>query len=123
MSYVSEAELARLQGLGFEIREAFNERGYRIGLALDQDASFRNGEGSRSALGRALMKEAVGVAAGVFGMTIINGRGGSRSVQSYDDDAVDRRYRHRTREGPSQHQRLIALTPTPSGSPPPATGP
>lgn len=95
MSQPSTAELARLQTLNHEVRETFDHRGYRIGRALDQDDSFRDGEGPRSTLGRAMMKRAVAAAAGLLNMNIVDGRGGSRTVQSFDG-TVDRRYRVRS---------------------------
>lgn len=96
MSHLSPEELDRLERLAYGIRETFSERGYRIGVALDQDWSFREGERARSGLARSMMQCAVTLAAGAvahFGLK--TGEGGVCLVHSFD-----RRY--------SRHYRVLS---------------
>lgn len=85
MSHLSPQELDRFEQLAFGIREVFSERGHRIGMALDQDPSFREGERARSGLARSMMQNAVALAAGaVAELGLETGEGGVRIVHSFD---------------------------------------
>ena len=94
MSQPSATTLIRFEELAYWVRETFDERGYRIGVALDLDASFQAGEDPRSTLARALMKEAAASAARRVGMDVVPGSGGARDIQSFDGN-IDRRFRVR----------------------------
>jgi hypothetical protein len=76
MSLPSDGERRRLDEIALDLREAFDERGYRVDLALGVDSAFGSGE-SRSALTRDLVLDVVGRAAGRIGLGwgAVNGRG------------------------------------------------
>lgn len=93
MSHLSPEELDRLERLAYGIRETFSERGYRIGVALDQDWSFREGERARSGLARSMMQCAVTLGVGaVADLSLETGEGGVCLVHSFDR-RHSRRYR------------------------------
>lgn len=58
MSSPSDVERERLDFIAAELREAFNERGYRVDVALETDQAFGSGS-SRSSLMRDLVMDTV----------------------------------------------------------------
>ncbi|PRY58277.1 hypothetical protein BCF74_11294 [Knoellia remsis] len=97
MSHLSPEEVGRLQLVAFWIREVFDERGHHIGDALEHDPSFKDGQRPRSGLARALMRQAVTIAASHVGLDVVPGEGGSYSLESLDR-TYHRCYRVRTAE-------------------------
>lgn len=95
MSHLSSDERIRLEQVSYWVREAFSERGHRIGEALERDPAFSDGELGRSSLARLLMRRALAIATSQVGLGLMNGPGGSVSVQSFDG-RFDRRYRARS---------------------------
>ncbi|GLZ42245.1 hypothetical protein [Actinokineospora sp. NBRC 105648] len=67
MSLPSERERGLLDEIAHELREAFDERGHRVGVALDADPAFGSGH-SRSALRRDLAKDVIANAANRLGL-------------------------------------------------------
>jgi len=93
MSHLSPEAIDSLERLSFGIREVFSERGHNIGVALDRDPSFREGERGRSGLARSMMQSAVATAvAAVDDLGLETGEGGVRVVRSFDR-GYSRRFR------------------------------
>jgi hypothetical protein len=76
MSLPSEVERQQLDWIADDLREAFNERGHRVDVALDADPAFGSGN-SRSALIRDLVMEVVARSASQAGVYFqpVNGSG------------------------------------------------
>ena len=91
MSSPSGVELERLAFIADELREAFNERGHRVDVALEADEAFGSGR-SRSSLMNDLVLDVVSRAAsevGDIGFQPVNGPG---------RELVGARHRYRIRK-------------------------
>lgn len=95
MSHLSATEIARLCAVADEIRETFEERGYRVGEAMEVDVAFGTNR-SRSALKRGLIDDAIKRAAGQQGLDFAPVRGGGLEIRTFND-FTERR--HRVRSG------------------------
>jgi hypothetical protein len=79
MSLPRDDERRQLDEIAFDLREAFDERGHRVDVALDADPAFGSGV-SRSALMRDLVLEVVGRAASRVGLACCTVNGGGREL-------------------------------------------
>lgn len=93
MSQPSAVELDQFKIVAAEMREVFDERGYRVEVALDVDPGFGSG-GSRASLVRDLAIDAASAAASRHGLDFRTVNGSGREFRCVGD-AVDRRYRLR----------------------------
>jgi hypothetical protein len=80
--------------LADEIRETFDERGWKIEKALQLDGAFSRTRRSQSSLGRDLVLDAIEEAASRIGLTCRPVTGGGCDV-AYLVDGADRRFRVR----------------------------
>ena len=80
--------------LADEIRETFDERGWKIEKALQLDGAFSRTRRSQSSLGRDLVLDAIEEAASRIGLTCQAVTGGGCEV-AYLVDGSDRRFRVR----------------------------
>ena len=101
MSQPSEMELRRLHELGSELREAFAERGHRVGVALDADPNFGSGR-SRSALRGDLVEGVLSQKAGAVGL-------GWRPVNGSGREVVGHRHRYRVRQAGRDAQGTVVI--------------
>jgi hypothetical protein len=79
MSRPSDAELQQLEAIAVDLKETFDERGYRVALAMEVDPAFTSGN-SRSALMRDLAIDAVTVAASRIGLPFRQVTGGGHEL-------------------------------------------
>ncbi|PBA30411.1 hypothetical protein CKJ65_18680 [Mycobacterium intracellulare] len=86
--------MERMHQLADEVREVFEERGFRIGQAVQLDPAFNTTRRPQSSLGRALFIEAIQVAASHIGLGYRTVRGGACDVSDIVGSA-DRRFRVR----------------------------
>ncbi|HMS74134.1 hypothetical protein [Gordonia sp. (in: high G+C Gram-positive bacteria)] len=82
--------MEQLHQLADDLRETFDERGYRIGVATGQDPSFRNSRRSQASLTRDLALDAIREGCGRLGLHCRSGSGGSLEVVTLVGDT----YRH-----------------------------
>jgi hypothetical protein len=75
MSHIPADVLEQLQSIAFEMREVFEERGYRVDTALDLDPAFKKSGWSRSTLSRDLVGEGFRTGASRVGVDL-DTRGG-----------------------------------------------
>lgn len=87
----------RMHALADEIRETFEDRGWKIEKATQLDPAFSRSQRSRSALGRDLVVDAVETGAARLGLGFRTGCGGGYDVVDIDEN-VDRRFRVRKAE-------------------------
>lgn len=66
-----------LHQLADEIRETFEDRGWKIEQAIEQDSAFRRSRRSQSALGRELVLDAVETGCGRLGISLLTVSGGA----------------------------------------------
>jgi hypothetical protein len=90
MSSPSDVERERLDFIAAELREAFNERGYRVDVALEADEAFGSGS-SRGSLMRDLVMDAVSRSASRVGDIYF------RPVNGAGRELVGARHRYRIR--------------------------
>jgi hypothetical protein len=83
--------------LADEIRETFDDRGWKIEKATQLDQAFRRSKRSQSALGRDLVIDAIEAATSRLGLGFRTGCGGGHDVIDVSD-ATDRRFRVRKAE-------------------------
>lgn len=83
--------------LADEIRETFEERGFRIGQAVELDPSFGRTRRPQSSLGRALVLNAIEEATSRIGLGYRTVTGGGCEISDIVDTA-DRRFRVRKAE-------------------------
>jgi hypothetical protein len=93
MSQTSLRELDQLKRVASEMREVFEERGYRVDLALEVDPGFGSG-GSRASLVRDLAIDAASAAASRHALDFRTVNGSGREFRCFSD-GVDRRFRLR----------------------------
>lgn len=89
MSHPSEVERQQLDRIADDLREAFNERGHRVDVALEADPSFGSGH-SRSALMRDLVMASIAQSASQAGLTFHAVHGSGREL-------VGEQHRYRVR--------------------------
>jgi hypothetical protein len=93
MSQPSALEIDQFRAVAAEMREVFEERGYRVEVALAVDPGFGSGS-SRSSLVRDLAIDAASAAASRHALDFRTVNGSGREFRCMGD-AVDRRYRLR----------------------------
>lgn len=93
MSQPRTHDLDQFRSVASEMREVFEERGYRVDVALDADPGFGSG-GSRASLVRDLAIDAASAAASRHGLDFRPVNGSGREFRCLSD-GVDRRYRLR----------------------------
>src|SRR4051812_3797394 len=86
--------MRRMHQLADEIRETFDDRGWKIEKATQLDSAFSRTSRSRSSLGRDLVLDAIEEATTRIGLGCQSVSGGGRDVIDLDDN-VDRRFRVR----------------------------
>ncbi|NIL77352.1 hypothetical protein [Rhodococcus sp. B10] len=86
--------MERMHELADEIRETFEDRGWKIEKATQLDPAFHRSKRSQSALGRDLVIDAIEAAASRFGLGFRTGCGGGHDVIDVTDTS-DRRFRVR----------------------------
>lgn len=91
MSQDSDQAVSQLRHVAHELKETFEERGYRVDSALEADPAFGSGT-SRSALARDLAVGAASAAASQIGLDFRPVHGIGREFRC-QVDGVDRRYR------------------------------
>lgn len=89
MSLPSDGERRQLDEIAFDLREEFEQRGYRVGVALGADPAFGSGD-ARSALERDLVREVLGRSSSRVGM-------GYRAVHGRGRELVGEHHRYRVR--------------------------
>jgi hypothetical protein len=89
--------MERMHQLADEIRETFEERGFRIGQAVQLDGAFGRSRRPQSTLGRALVLDAVEEATARIGLGYRTVTGGGCDIIDVVDFA-DRRFRVRKAE-------------------------
>lgn len=82
--------MERMHQLAVEIRETFEERGFRIGQAIELDPSFSSTRRPQSSLGRALVLNSIEEAASRISLGYKSVRGGGCDII----DVVDTAERH-----------------------------
>ena len=92
--YVTLASMKRMHQLADEIRETFEDRGWKIEKATQLDPAFSKTYRSRSSLGRDLVLDAIEEATTRIGLGCQSVSGGGRDVINLVDGA-DRRFRVR----------------------------
>lgn len=92
--YVTLAFMKRMHQLADEIRETFEDRGWKIEKATQLDPAFSKTRRSRSSLGRDLVLDAIEEATTRIGLGCQSVSGGGRDVINLVDGA-DRRFRVR----------------------------
>jgi hypothetical protein len=104
MSLPGEVERQRLDWIADDLREAFNERGHRVDVALDADPAFGSGL-SRNALMRDLVMDTVALAASQAGISFkpVNGSGRELAGEMH-------RYRIRRAKADSTGVPIIAIS-------------
>lgn len=93
MSRPDDSALAQLTSIAEELREVVAERGHRVDVALDADASFGSGQ-SRAWLTRDLVLDAVDEAASKCGVEFRTVNGSGRELRMFSS-GVERRFRCR----------------------------
>ncbi|MDP9377098.1 MAG: hypothetical protein M3P40_05940 [Actinomycetota bacterium] len=93
MSQPPALELDQFKIVAAEMREVFEERGYRVDVALEADPGFGSGA-SRASLVRDLAIDAASVAASRHGLDFRTVNGSGREFRCLSG-GVDRRYRLR----------------------------
>jgi hypothetical protein len=81
MSSIPAAVLSDLNVVAFEILEVFEERGYRVDVAVQQDAAFEASGRSRSSLSRDLIAEAFTTGASRRGFDLDSYNGGAKQFR------------------------------------------
>ena len=99
MSPPSDAELQQLDAIAADLRETFEERGYRVGVAMAADDAFTSGN-SRSALMRDLAIDAVTLAASRIGLPF-------RQVVGGGHELVGERHTYRLRKAQRDASGLV----------------
>lgn len=94
LPYVTLASMRRMHQLADEIRETFEDRGWKIEKATQLDLAFSKTRKSRSSLGRDLVLDAIDEATIRIGLGCRSVSGGGRDVIDLVDGA-DRRFRVR----------------------------
>lgn len=99
MSLPSEVERQRLDWIADDLREAFNERGHRVDVALEADPSFGSGQ-SRSALMRDLVMSSIAQSASYAGVPF-------QPVNGIGRELVGERHRYRIRRAKANEEEPI----------------
>jgi hypothetical protein len=90
--YVTLVLMERMHQLADEIRETFDERGWKIDKAVHLDPAFTTTRRPQSSLGRALVLDAITLATSRLGLGIQSVSGGACEVIDIVD-GTDRRFR------------------------------
>lgn len=93
MSRPSDAELQQLDAIAVDLKETFEERGYRVELAMATDDAFTSGN-SRSALMRDLAIAAVTVSASRTGLPFRQVLGGGHELVGHQHTYRLRKAKH-----------------------------
>lgn len=85
MSQLTAHERSCFECIAHEISEIFSERGHHVTVALDNDSTFRDGNGPRSQLVKSLVAEGIRIGSHRMNLGWETGVGGSKEIHSISD--------------------------------------